>query len=304
MVELTSPGDIHHALTFQKAFGGDAFNTAIAASRLGSQVHFLTRLGKDPFADGLRQLLNEEGMDTRHIKTVPGYTGLYFSGTTPEGGREFVYYRKASAASTLCEDDIRPNLISQCQIVFSTGITMAVSPSARKAVVKAFKLAKQAELTTVFDPNFRKNLWKSTDEAIDALNEILPYVDVILPSVPNDTSHLIGFEDPELVIDYLWMKGVKLVVAKAGPDGCYVGYKKMIEHIPALHDVDVVDTLGAGDAFNGGFLHGLSQQRSLLDCAKLGIVTAGLKLQYPGALRGLPTREAVYERVPPEVIPV
>jgi 2-dehydro-3-deoxygluconokinase len=299
MVELTCSGPVTQASSFHKSFGGDAFNTAMAAARLGSQVYFLTRFGRDPFSDNLKQLLVKERIDSpsqRH----PGHTGLYMAGVSEDGEREFTYYRQGSAATRLEEADVRPALIQQANLVFSTGVTLAISNSARQAVIKAFKLAKQHGCTTVFDPNYRKSLWHSTDEAIDALNQILPYVDVILPSVPDETQQLIGFSHPEMVIDYFWLKGIKLVVAKAGERGCYVGYKKEIQHVPALTGVRPVDTTGAGDAFNGGFLHGLAQQKPLLDCAKLGIITSGHKIQHPGATGGLPHRDVVYAHLSTE----
>lgn len=300
MVELSCAGDFVDATTFAKSYGGDAFNTSVAASKLGSSVRFLSRLGKDPFADGLRRLMQHENIDIKNIRTVAGTTGVYFASVLADGSRDFVYYRAGSAASTLTPEDLKPAMVQGAHVVFATGVSLAISQSCKETVIKAFRLAHEAGIITVFDPNYRRRLWENTNEALDVLNEILPYVDVILPSVPDDTLPVIGFNTPEQVIDYFWLKGVKLVVAKAGADGCYVGYKKMIEYIPALN-VQAIDSTGAGDAFNGGFLHGLALQKPLTECARLGVVTAGLKLQQRGAIAGLPNREAVYSKVYSEV---
>jgi 2-dehydro-3-deoxygluconokinase len=294
MVELSCTGRLTEAVDFKRSFGGDAFNTAVAAARLGSPVRFFTRLGKDPFAEGLRALMTHEGLPTKPLKTIPGYTGLYFAAVQPDGQREFVYYRQGSAASTLRTEDLPPSWMKEAKVVFATGVSLAISPSCRQTVLSVFQQARAQGIITAFDPNYRSRLWESPNDALDALNEILPYVDVILPSIPEDTRPVIGFDQPQKVIEYFWLKDVKLVVVKAGPDGCFLGYKKQVEYLPARSS-RVVDTTGAGDAFNGGFLHGLLQQLPLTQCAQLGLITAALKLQQPGAMAGLPYRDEVYQ---------
>lgn len=106
---------------------------------------------------------------------------------------------------------------------------------------------------------------------------------------------MINFNRPEQVLDYFLFRGVKLVVAKAGAQGCYIGFRKEIQHVPAP-PIKAIDTTGAGDAFNGGFLHGLATEESLIQCARLGITTATLKVLNRGSAIAMPTREAVYSR--------
>lgn len=295
MLELSCEGDLRNARSFGRGFGGDTLNTAIAAARLGSSVGFVTRLGNDAFALGLQELLLKEGVQVSPTRASKGQTGLYFVAVDGEGEREFVYYRKDSAASHLAPDDISPELIKNAKIVFASGITLAISDSARQAVLKAFKIAREAGVMTAFDPNYRDRLWQREETAIDALNEILPLVDVFLPSFPEDTMHMIEFNRPEQVLDYFMFKGIKLVVVKAGAQGCWIGYKKEIQHIPAM-PIKAVDTTGAGDAFNGAFLHGLAAEESLLNCARLGVTAAGLKVLNRGSANAMPHKDAVYNR--------
>lgn len=295
MVELSCEGDVRFAGTLGKGYGGDSFNTAVAASRLGSSVAYITHLGKDPFAFGLKEMMLAEKINTDAAHSVSGQTGLYIVAAT-NSRRDFYYYRKGSAASTLGPDDIDEAFIKKARIVFATGVTLSLSDKTREAVMKAFKIARDNDVMTAFDPNYREVLWDSEVGALDALNGILPYVDVILPSSPDDTHKIIGFDKPDQIIDYFLFKGARLVVCKAGANGCYLGYKRQMEHVPAM-TVKSVDTTGAGDAFNGGFLHGLCEQKSLMDCARLGNITAGLKVLNRGTASAMPYRDAVYNRV-------
>ena len=296
MVELSCEGDIRYAKTFMKAYGGDAINTAVAARRLGSKASFITRLGDDAFAVVLKETMLKEGLEISGVRHGDGQTGVYFVAVDTDGEREFSYYRQNSAASHLGSDDINPKLIAEAKVVFASGVTLALSKNARQAVRKAFSIAREHGVTTAFDPNYRPNLWKSQEEALDALTEILPLVDVILPTSHDDTQDIVGFSRPEQVIDYFLFKGCKLVVAKVGQRGCYLGYQKHVEHVPAM-TVKAVDTTGAGDAFNGGFLHGLATGQSLIDCARLANTTAGLKVLNRGTISAMPYRDAVYSRV-------
>jgi len=295
MLELSCEGDLKSARMFNRSFGGDTLNTAVAAARLGSSATYITRIGSDPFALALQELILKENIQLFPQRAGKGQTGLYFVAVNHDGNREFTYYRSNSAASQLGPEDINPDLIKSAKIVYASGITMAISDSARKAVVKAFKIAREAGIMTAFDPNYREALWPSVEKMMDALNEILPLVDVFLPSFPEDTGMLINFNKPEQVVDYFLFKGVKLVVVKAGPHGCYLGFRKEIQHIPAM-PIKAIDTTGAGDAFNGGFLHGLITEESLLNCAKLGITTASLKVLNRGSASAMPARDAVYSR--------
>ncbi len=295
MLELSCEGDLKVARVFNRSFGGDTLNTAVAAARLGSNVSYITRIGNDAFALALQELILKEGIQISPNRSAKGPTGLYFVSVDNEGQRDFVYYRQKSAASLLGPDDINPDVIKSSKVVYASGITLAISDSARNAVIKAFKIAREAGIMTAFDPNYREMLWQSEEKTIDALNEILPLVDVFLPSFPEDTDSLIRFNRPEQVVDYFLFKGVKLVAVKAGQQGCYLGYKKEIQHIPAM-SIKAIDTTGAGDAFNGGFLHGLVNDESLINCAKLGITTASLKVLNRGSATAMPARDAVYSR--------
>lgn len=296
LMELSCEGDIKSATHFNRNIGGDALSTLIAAARLGSSTGFITRLGSDPFAYVVRQVLHDERIETFKARPQAGQTGLYFSNVSGVGPHDLVYYRAGSAASELDETDISPAQIRSTKIVYTTGMTMALSASSRKAVIKAFEIARQHGVMTAFDPNYRSNHWSSPIQAFEAMSPILPLTDVLLPTFPEDLAPFLAFKHPEQVIDYFAIKGVKLTVVKVGAQGCFLGYNGEKRHIPAL-SVQPMDTVGAGDTFNGAFLHGLASKVSLLDAARLAVTASGLKVLRKGVLQSIPYKNDVYPKV-------
>jgi 2-dehydro-3-deoxygluconokinase len=297
MVEFHCDGPMAHAKSFQRAFGGDTLNLLAAAARLGCRCGYVTRVGDDPFGPGLLDGWRAEKIDVSHAPLVPGFNGIYFISLLEGGEREFTYYRAGSAASTLGPDDIDPGFIASARIVHSSGITQALSPSCRAAVRRAFEVAREAGVMTSFDPNLRVRLWP-VERAREALEEVLPLVDVILPGAPQETGALIGVEEPEQAASHFHERGVKTVVIKMGGKGCLVSDGATMRRIPAHRSPAVVDTTGAGDAFNGGFLAGLCMGYDAMSAAGIGAAVAGLKVRGRGAVASLPRIEQVRKYVP------
>ncbi|KPJ64741.1 hypothetical protein AMK68_00725 [candidate division KD3-62 bacterium DG_56] len=295
MVEFFSDRPLGTATTFQRAYGGDTLNCLIAAVRLGSSCGYITRVGDDSFGLALRRAWQEEGIDVSHAPLVPGFNGIYFISLVPGGEREFTYYRGGSAASTVCPDDIDRSYVASARIVHASGISQAISPTCRAAVKRLFEAARQAGVRVSFDPNFRAKLW-SVEEAREAADEALPFVDILLPSVPEDSQALWGLDSPQAVAEHLRNRGIDIVAVKCGTDGAVVADTAtgIVEISAFTPDAPIIDTTGAGDAFNGAFLHGLCAGMPPTDAARLGVVTAGLKCRGRGAVASLPTREEVY----------
>ena len=292
MVELFADEPLAKARQFYKAYGGDTLNLLVAAARLGSSVGYITRVGDDPFASYLLESWQAEGVDTSQVKVVPGFSGLYFISLLAGGEREFTYYRQGSAASTLSLEDVSASYVGQAKVMHASGITQALSPTCRAAVLAAFKLAKEQGVAVSYDPNLRLRLW-SLKEAQAAFEEVLPYLDVVLASAPEETGALFGLEEPEAVVQYLFERGVRIAAVKAGARGCVVGQEGQIQALAAIAPRGVVDSTGAGDAFNGAFLHGLVRGLDVEAAARLGVVTSGLKLGGRGAIESLPNGQDV-----------
>lgn len=291
LMELSTNESLTYAKYLNKYYGGDTISTAVAASRLGSEVGYISRVGNDHFKDFFLDSWQAENIDISCVKLVEGFNGLYFISRVGKE-KEFAYYRKKSAATNLSVDDIPKEYIKSAQIVFSTGITQSLSISAKEAVKKAFALAKENENMVAYDPNFIEILW-CKEEANEALNEIIEYVDILLLNLKHDAEKLIDISSAEQVIKRFWDLGVSTVVVKMSSEGYIIGYNGETVSIPC-YTQEVVDTTGTGDAFNGAFLHGISEGYTPFEAARLASIVAGFQAQGIGAINSIPTKEQVY----------
>ncbi|MCD6328472.1 sugar kinase [bacterium] len=296
MVEMFCEGRFLDASTFTRSYGGDTLNTLVAAARLGASAGFITRVGNDPFADLLMNSWASEGIDLSQVHRVPGFNGIYFISLLERGETEFTYYRPGSAASKLAKDDLSQRYIAGANIIHTSGITQAISATASDTALHAFRTARAAGVVTSFDPNLRLKL-TTLEKARNDLMAILPHTDVFLPSHSQEAELLFQGMSPDGIIHFASAMGVKHIVIKCGQDGCIVGSEGEVRRMRPWFDVDVVDTTGAGDAFNGGFLFGISRGLSAFEAARIGLATASLKVAGRGAILSLPKREDVIEVV-------
>ena len=293
MIELFSEDPIEEADTFTRSLAGDSFNICVAAQRLGTSSGYITRLGNDPFAGYLLNTWNSLGIDTGQIRTVEGFNAVHFVALMPDGNREFVYYRRGSAPTTLHPDDLDPDYIGSAKVLHCSGIAQAISERARETVLRAAQIAKERGLKVSYDPNYRHQLW-SPEDLREAASELLPFVDYFLPNSSDDTPALIGSDDPIAMINHFRDLGVPVVAVTRGADGAVIGSEDGIVEIPAYSPGGPIDSTGAGDAFNGAFIHGLLNGMSIADAGRLGTITAGLKLRRRGAIAGMPTRHEAF----------
>lgn len=277
----TTPGQPHYL----QGFGGDTSNAVIAAARAGVRTAYLTRLGQDSFGDALMALWQREGVDTSGIERDPiAHTGIYFV-THGEKGHEFSYLRAGSAASRMTPGWLPRELVRQSKILHVSGISLAISASARETVFEAMAQARRAGTIVSFDSNLRLKLW-SLDEARAAITRAAGLCDLFLPSV-EDVTALNGQADPDAIVDWSHGLGAKQVVLKLGGDGAVASDGTRRERI-AGHRVEVVDATGAGDCFAGNLLARMALGDSLFDAARYANAAAAIAVQGFGAVAPLP----------------
>lgn len=284
MVELYAKEPLGVATQLEKRFGGDVLNSLVTAQRLGLQTSFVTRVGNDPFGVGLLQAWQLEGIDTRFAPLVDGENGVYFI-SLHKGEREFTYRRAGSAAAQLEPAHISAALLHQSRALLLSGITQAISASAEAATLKAAELAKQSGTLVVFDPNYRPKLWAQRgglSAAQQATQALLPLCDIVLPSFPAD-AELLGQDSLEPSARAFGQFGA-LVVMKNAEHGALVLQHGQEPEVVPTKAVQVMDSTGAGDAWNGAFIHTYlsSQNPHLATRAAHGV--AAQKLLHRGAI--------------------
>lgn len=294
-VEFTSDGDIAFCDTYHKDMGGADIYVAATAAKQGSGVTFISSIARDPFHSFLRERLLSQGINIDHVVTCEGYNGIYFmSSRTPED-REYLFHRPGSASHTITPAMIYDSLIESCKIVYASSEVQSVSKAARHTVFKAFHTAHINDVMVAYDPNLRLQRW-SLDDAKESLWSVLPLIDVILPSAPDESKALFGYERPLDVIGFLWDRGVSVVVVKHGKNGCMIGYDGKVEEFstPELPQPFLYPGL-CGSIFNGGFLHSIAKGNDPFVSAEFALRITSLKGMTGNGIDAIPSKETKTE---------
>ncbi|MBU5678851.1 MAG: carbohydrate kinase [Candidatus Aenigmatarchaeota archaeon] len=273
-------GSLEETKTFEKCFGGAPGNLAIACSRLGLKVGIISRVGNDAFGRFLLDTLKREGVDTSYIEIDEKYkTGLAFVSHIKE--RQFLFYRGAEMFIKGREE-----LDNFRYICF--GSIPLITETSRRAVLKAIKIGKKIGAKICFDPNIRLNLWK--EDTLDWVRKILEKVDLLL--LTEEEGKMI-FEERNLetLVENI-RKKFELIGIKMGARGSMIIQGNKIVKMPAIR-VKVIDTTGAGDAWNAGLLFSLINGYDLITSAKIANICGALCVSKKGAITALPRKNEV-----------
>jgi len=270
---------------YLQGFGGDTSNAIIACARQGAACGYLTRVGDDEFGRAFLDLWRREGVDTRGVGIdAAAHTAVYFV-THGERGHSFSYLRRDSAASRMTPAHLAADLIRQARFLHVSGISQAISGSARDTVAAAIALARAAGVKVSYDTNLRLKLWP-LDTARAAIAATIGAADYLLPSL-EDLQAVSGLEGPDAILDWCFAHGARAVVLKCGRAGCIAA--TTAERVPiAGHPVDAVDATGAGDCFDGAFLARLDAGDDLVAAARYANAAAALTTTGFGAVAPLP----------------
>jgi 2-dehydro-3-deoxygluconokinase len=293
MVEFNQTGGLA-ARTYLQGFGGDTSNALIAAARQGATVGYLSALGNDRYATLLRELWDTEGVDHSQVKTIAdSYTAIYFV-THDDQGHHFDFFRKGSAASLMQPSDLNIDLIRQAKVLHLSGISLAISESARNTCFAAINAAKSAGLKVSFDTNLRLKLWP-LDIARQAINQAIGLSDICLPSL-DDVTAITGLSDPDAVVDHCLGLGAKAVALKLGAQGALLATNTTRQRIAAFV-CEPVDATGAGDTFGGAFIARIVAGDTLIDAGRYAAAAAALSTEGYGAVAPIPFAKAVHEKL-------
>ncbi len=291
----TEEGDLGSAKSFQVGFGGDSSNFAVAAARSGGCVGYLTRLGADSFGDALIDLWEREGIDHSHVvRDKDAKTGIYFI-SRGNGEHSFTYYRADSAASRMQPGFFPDAYIAEAKLLHISGISQAISDSARATTIRAMEVARESGTLISYDTNLRLNLWP-LEQARETIHHAASLCDIFLPS-HDDVTRLTGLEDPKAIIDFYLELGVRTIVLKIGGEGALLAHEGGIEHVPGF-PAEQVDASGAGDCFCGAFVAKLISGHSMRDSVRYACAAAAISVTGLGAVPSFPRQEAVKAKFP------
>lgn len=285
-----SNGPLRYVHSFNKSIGGADSNVAIALARLGHEVGWFSKVGNDEFGRYIQNVVRGEGVDVSRLKfDNEASTGILFKERFSSENPNVYYYRKGSAASRLCVEDLDVEYIKQAKIIHITGITPALSESAKNVVFKVLNIAKENRITISFDPNIRLKLW-SLEEAKSVLLDIAKMSDIILPGV-SEGEILLGISDEKQIADKFIAMGCKIVAVKLGAEGCYVADKNGGTYVEGYKIENPIDTVGAGDGFAAGFLSGILRNLNLKECGQYGNGVGAMATLVQGDMEGAPYLE-------------
>ncbi|GAB2777063.1 5-dehydro-2-deoxygluconokinase [Streptomyces chlorus] len=242
--------------TFGKFLGGSAANVAVAAARLGRSTAVITRTGDDPFGTYLHEALKGFGVDDRWVTPVAAYpTPVTFCEIFPPDDFPLYFYRRPKAPDLeIHTTELDLAAVRGAGIFWITGTGLSEEPS-RSATLDALRARAKAG-TTVFDLDWRPMFWRDPDEARPYYRQALRHATVAVGNL-DECEVATGVREPEACAEALLAAGVELAVVKQGPRGVLAvhrdGTRAEVPPVP----VDVVNGLGAGDAFGGSLCHGL-----------------------------------------------
>lgn len=242
--------------TFGKFLGGSATNVAVAAARLGRSTAVITRTGDDPFGAYCHQALKEFGVDDRYVTPVAAYpTPVTFCEIFPPDDFPLYFYRLPKAPDLeIHAAELDLDAVRTARIFWMTGTGLCAEPS-RTATLAALE-ARARRGTTVFDLDWRPMFWKDPDEARPYYARALASATVAVGNL-DECEIATGVREPRAAAEALLAAGVELAVVKQGPKGVLAVHRDgSTAEVPPV-PVEVVNGLGAGDAFGGSLCHGL-----------------------------------------------
>jgi 5-dehydro-2-deoxygluconokinase len=241
--------------TFGKFLGGSPTNVAVAAARYGRSAALITRTGADPFGEFLHDALRRFGVDDRYVTPVPGLpTPVAFCEIFPPDDFPLYFYREPKAPDLeIRAEELDLDAIRAAAVLWVTVTGLSQEPS-RAATLAALE-ARGGNGITILDLDYRPMFWASREEAREQVARALPHASVAVGNLDEwDTA--VGTRDPRAAAEAARERGVELAIVKLGPRGVLAARGAEVVEVPPV-PVEVVNGLGAGDAFGGALCHGL-----------------------------------------------
>ena len=299
-------GRLEDMQSFAKYLGGSSANLAAGLARLGVRSSMLTRVGDEQMGRFVREALALEGVDVSHVTTDPErLTALVILGISGENSFPHIFYRENCADLAIVPEDIDENYIASSRSLSITGTHLS-TPDSRRAVFRAVHFATRNDTKVILDIDYRPVLWGlvapgsgeerfvASDAATDSIKKLLPECDIVVGT--EEEIRIAGCGDSTIdSLRNIRRQSPAVIVMKSGATGCVI----FEGDIPASIDdgisvsgfeVAVFNTLGAGDAFLSGFLHGWLDGASWQECGNFGNACGALVVSRHGCTPAIPTK--------------
>ncbi|MFK0690343.1 sugar kinase [Mesorhizobium sp. IMUNJ 23033] len=282
---------------WRMGFAGDTFNTLWALHALSNDrpATYVSAFGDDPFSQAQIAFFAENGIGIGQSPIITGARPGLYAITLTGAERAFTYWRADAAARQLASDPaaLAKSLENQALVYFS-GITLAIlDDAARKTLLAAVAKARAAGSLVAFDPNYRPRLWRNREDAQAAILEALAGTDIALPTFP-DEQMLFGDTTSQATAERLGKLAGEVVV-KNGEEAALIATNGAFHPVPAVHVATPVDTTGAGDSFNGGYLAARLAGHAPVDAALRAHRVAAAVVQVRGALAPFETLRVAFD---------
>ncbi|MEL7150980.1 MAG: ribokinase [Pseudomonadota bacterium] len=262
--------------------GGKGSNQAVAAARAGGDVHFVSKLGKDVFADMAFSIWKDAGVTPAVAQPEGASTGAAYIFVEEATGNNAIIICPGAAGTISPADVEDAREVIETASVFITQLEQPID-----AAIRALELAKAGGATTILNPA----------PAAELPEAIYPLCDIVTPNESEAEAltdiAVTDVASAEAAARVFLSKGVRTAVITLGENGALLCSDTEVEHVPALSAGPVVETTGAGDAFNGGFAVALSEGLSLADAVRFGAATAGISVTRLGTAPSMPTRDEI-----------
>ncbi len=267
---------------YAQSYAGDTLNTLFYASRLGLKTGYVTAIGQDPYSEGINLLLDTERIDRTICANDDGVNGTYFvlgKGAT----KRYHFLRKHSAATRMLEHIDKSKLKSYLlkTKVLHLSLTSIGIQSERDRLIDILSLI-ASDVKICLDSNYRASVWSDREDAQEWYEQALPYVSMLFVT---DTDHdaIYGKESFVHAIKRYQSFGVNRLAYRMGEKGSII-FDGKAQTVLACEDINVVDTTGAGDAYNAGFIRAMLQGRSFSDCGRFATACAATAIEEMGGM--------------------
>lgn len=304
-------GRLEDMQSFAKYLGGSSGNLAAGVARLGLRSSMLTRVGDEHMGRFVREALQREGVDVSHVKTdVTRITALVILGIEGEGAYPHIFFRENCADMGVSVEDFDEQYIAASGAIAVTGTHLS-TPATRAAVEQAFLWARKQHTRTILDIDYRPVLWKLTSagqgesrfvesqEVTTVLQSLLPMCDLVV-GTEEEIRIAGGAEDLVVALREIRARTQAIIVLKRGALGCSIiadAVPARLDDVPTIagFPIEVLNVLGAGDAFLSGFLSGWLKGAALPECARFGNACGALVVSRHGCTPAMPSREELEE---------